>query len=75
VKPNRVLAGTVLLVALAAGCGGGGGGTGSSGTPAQNPTPPNTGLPIARKAQDVVNQTNARTGQLEQQTGSDRPAG
>jgi hypothetical protein len=52
---------------LAVGVSGCGGSAKSSTTPEG---PPNTGLPIAKHAQDVVNQQNARTSQLEQQTGS-----
>jgi hypothetical protein len=54
-------------VGLAAGATACGGGSKPSTTPEG---PPNTGLPIAQHAQDVVNQQNQRTQQLEQQTGS-----
>jgi hypothetical protein len=69
VKPTRLLAAALLVVAGLAGCGG-------SSHPSTVPDgPPNTGLPVAKRAQDVVNQQNQRTGQLEQQTGSGSPAG
>ncbi|TML91675.1 MAG: hypothetical protein E6G06_09485 [Actinobacteria bacterium] len=68
-KPTRLLAAALLVVSGLAGCGG-------SSHPATVPDgPPNTGLPVAKRAQDVVNQQNQRTGQLEQQTGSGSPAG
>ena len=68
-KPKRVLAATLLVIAGLWGCGG-------SSHPASVPDgPPNTGLPIAKRAQDVVNQQNQRSGRLEQQTGSENPAG
>jgi hypothetical protein len=68
VKPTRALAAALLVVGLW-GCGG-------ASHPASVPDgPPNTGLPVAKRAQDVVNQQNQRTGQLEQQTGSGNPAG
>jgi len=69
VKPTRLLAAALLVVAGLSGCGG-------SSHPASVPSgPPNTGLPVAKRAQDVVNQENQRTGRLEQQTGSGNPAG
>ena len=68
-KPARALAVVLVVFASLSGCGG-------SSQPASTPSgPPNTGLPVAKRAQDVVNQQNARTGQLEQQTGSQNPAG
>jgi hypothetical protein len=69
VKPTRALAASLLVIAGLWGCGG-------SSHPSSVPDgPPNTGLPVAKRAQDVVNQQNQRSGQLEQQTGSDYPAG
>jgi hypothetical protein len=69
VKPTRALALALLVIAALSGCGG-------SSQPTSVPNgPPNTGLPVAKRAQDVVNQQNARTGQLEQQAGSQNPAG
>jgi hypothetical protein len=69
VKPTRALAVALLVIATVSGCGG-------SSQPTSVPhSPPNTGLPVAKRAQDVVNQQNARTGQLEQRTGSQTPAG
>ena len=66
-KPTRALAAALLVIAGLTACGG-------SSQPASVPDgPPNTGLPVAKKAQDVVNQQNQRTGQLEQQTGSQNP--
>jgi hypothetical protein len=68
VKPKRALATVLLVIASVSGCAG-------SSRPASTPDgPPNTGLPVAKRAQDAVNQQNQRTGQLEQQTGSQNPA-
>jgi hypothetical protein len=67
VKSARALALALLVIAGLSGCGG-------SSRPTSVPSgPPNTGLPIAKRAQDVVNQQNARTGRLEQQTGTQDP--
>ena len=67
-KPTRALATALLVIASVSACGG-------SSQPASTPDgPPNTGLPVAKRAQDVVNQQNQRTGRLEQQTGSQNPA-
>jgi hypothetical protein len=69
VKPTRALAVALLVVATVSGCGG-------PSQPTSVPdSPPNTGLPVAKRAQDVVNQQNARTGRLEEQNGSQNPAG
>jgi hypothetical protein len=63
----RTLACALLVIAVA-GCGG------SGSQPASTPeSPPNTGLPVAHRAQDAVNQQNQRTAQLEQQTASENP--
>jgi hypothetical protein len=57
----------VFLSGVVSGCGG------TRSQPASTPdAPPNTGLPVTGRAQDVVNQANDRTGQLEQ-TGADQP--
>jgi hypothetical protein len=69
VKPTRVLALALLVIAGLSGCGG-------SAQPATVPdAPPNTGLPAAKRAQDVSDQQDQRTGRLAEQTGSQRPAG
>jgi hypothetical protein len=68
VKQVRAVACAAVVTAVLAGCGG------SGSEPASTPdTPPNTGLPVAGRAQDVVNQANDRTAQLDQQTGSSLP--
>ena len=71
----RPLVGALLVVALlvvasAWGCGG------APSKPSSTPEgPPNTGLPIAQRTQDVVDRQNQRTAQLEQQSGSGHPVG
>jgi hypothetical protein len=68
VKPTRALASALLVIASLSACGG-------SSRPASVPDgPPNTGLPVAKRAQDAVDQQNQRTDQLEQQSGSQDPA-
>jgi hypothetical protein len=47
---------------------------GSASQPASTPdSSPATGLPAAGRTQDVVDQANQRTSQLEQQSGSGQP--
>ena len=69
-SPPRILVCALLVVASTSGC------AGSASKPSSTPEgPPNTGLPVAKRAQDVVDQQNQRTAQLEQQSGAGHPAG
>ena len=68
-KPTRALVLAFVVMAGLSGCAG-------SSQPASVPdAPPNTGLPVAKRAQDVANQQDQRTGRLEEQTGSPTPGG
>jgi hypothetical protein len=60
----------VVVIALAAGCGG----SSDSRPAATTQAPPNTGLPVAGRAQDLVDRQNQRTAQLEQRTAYEDPA-